>query len=306
MITTLTLSPCIDKTVTLQNFDPDRVNRAESIRLDAGGKGINVSIALAALGVKSNSVMLGFEGSQMIFDTLDEYGIGHDHVRCHGRLRTNLKIFDTATGKTIELNEQNPEVSPEAVEKVIELCRQRAELSDIFVLSGSIPPGMPEDIYRSIAEAVKQTSPKIKVVLDAVGKPFLEGLRAAPYLIKPNVEELERSFGVTLKGDNETVALCKKIIADYSVNVVLVSMGAEGALIVTKDEEFKADALKIEPKSAQGAGDAMVAGACFAISQGLTVENVLKYGTCSAAGAVEREGTAFCDLKRFEELLSKF
>ena len=151
MITTLTLSPCIDKTVTLRNFDPDRVNRAESIRLDAGGKGINVSIALAALGVKSNSVLLGFEGSQMIFNALDGYGIGHDQVRCHGRLRTNLKIFDTATGKTIELNEQNPEVSPDTVEKVIELCRQRAELSDIFVLSGSIPPGMPADIYRRIA-----------------------------------------------------------------------------------------------------------------------------------------------------------
>lgn len=304
MITTVTLSPSVDKTVVLKEFNPDRVNRAESSRFDAGGKGVNVSLALSALGSETEAIGFSFDGGEFITKTLEHAGVGCEWVRCAGRMRTNLKIYDRAAKKTIELNEQNPEVTEKSIIKLTEVCRRHSQRSDILVLSGSVPLGVPEDIYQRLAFEAKKVRPGIKIVLDAEGSLLLNGLAVSPALIKPNVEELERTFGVTLKDTEDIIWLSKKIISDYGVGVVLVSMGGNGAVAVTRQEVCHCGAINIIPKSAQGAGDAMVAGACYALRKGLHVSDVLRCGTCAAAGAVELDGTAFCNRTRFEELLS--
>ena len=307
MITTVTLSPCIDKTVLLADFDAGKVNRAESTRLDVGGKGINVSLALAALGVPSRAIGLNFESGERVEDTLKAAGVQTDFIRCRGQLRTNTKIYVKKTGNTIEINEQNPEVHDKAVAKVIELCSRVAKdrENSIFVFSGSIPPGVPEDIYLRLANAVKDANPSAKIILDTVGKPLLEGMKSAPCLIKPNVEELEKTFNTSLLTDEETVLLCREMIKRHGIGAVLVSNGQKGATAVTELETISSPAIKITPKSAQGAGDAMVAGACYALSKDLPIADVLRYGLAAAAGAVELEGTAFCGRERFEELLAE-
>ena len=304
MITTVTLSPCIDKTAVLESFNIDKVNRVVTSRLDAGGKGVNVSLALAALNVKSRAVGLNFELGETIEDTLRGAGVDVNFIKCSGRIRTNLKVFVQDTKRTIEINEQNPEVSPESVDGIVGLCRRLAKDADndIFVLAGSIPAGVPSDIYAVVMNAIKAENPRAKIILDAVGEPLMKGLSASPYMIKPNVEELEKSFGVTLSDDDAVIALCRDIISEYGVGLVLVSKGSEGAIAVTETETVSVPALRVIAKSAQGAGDAMVAGACLAISRGLSVRDIVRYGTCAAAGAVELEGTAFCTRERFDEL----
>ncbi len=304
MITTVTLSPCIDKTATVAKFDPDRMNRVESSRLDAGGKGINVCLALSALEIKSRAIYLNFDGGEIINSALEKAGVEAEQVKCSGRIRTNLKIYDSSTGKTIELNEQNPTIAPKAQQKLAELVVAAAEDSSVIVFSGSVPAGFPKDIYKQLILAAKQANPKAKIVLDCEGESLISGLEASPYMIKPNLEELERSFGTTILSDEEVVALSREIALKYKVGVVLVSLGDRGAIAVTSGEEIRASAKKIRPKSAQGAGDAMVAGACWAISMGLGLRDIIRFGTCAAAGAVEREGTAFCPRERFEELVT--
>lgn len=306
MITTVTLSPCIDKTTVLASFDPDKVNRAESSRLDAGGKGVNVSLALASLGAPTRAVGLMFEQGGVIVDTLRAAEVDTDFIECAGQIRTNMKIFVRDTGRTIEINEQNPEVSGDVVRKIVGKCETLAKdvNNDVFVLSGSIPPAVPSDIYSQMAGAIKSVNPRAKIILDTVGEPLLKGLEAGPYMIKPNVEELERSFGVRLEDNADISVLCRDIISKYGVGMVLVSKGADGAIAVTETETVSIPALKITPKSAQGAGDAMVAGACLAIERGMSLKDIVRYGTCSAAGAVEKEGTAFCSKPRFDELLA--
>lgn len=304
MTVTVTLSPSVDKTAVVSGFDINKVNRSQSIRYDAGGKGINVCLALASLGEETTAAALEFEGADIIAQALKNAGAGYEAVKCEGKIRTNLKIFDTKTQKTIELNEQNPSVGKDKVDEIIGLCKKLCASADILVLSGSIPPGVTSDIYYRLASECRAVNDRLKVILDCEGEALLSGLKASPYLIKPNVDELEKTFGAALETEDEIVSLCRSIIAEYGVKAALVSMGGGGAMIVTKDKAIRRQAVKIAPKSAQGAGDAMVAGACLAISRGLDEENILKYGLCAAAGAVELEGTAFCRKERFEELLS--
>lgn len=304
MITTVTLSPCIDKTIFLDKFSLDRINRADSRRYDGGGKGINVSAALSALGVSSRAVGLNFEGGELIERTLEGAGVSYEFVQCQGRIRTNLKIYVRDTKETIEINEQNPEVSQKNIVKLFDICERLAKdkENDIFVLSGSVPPAVPDSIYRDLAKKIKGVNHKAKIILDASGEPLKKGLEASPYLIKPNFEELETAFGVKIVSEEDAIALCREIIAKYSVGIALVSMDSRGALAVTKGEVIRQAALNVIPKSTQGAGDAMVAGACFAIKRGLSASDIIRCGTCAAAGSVERDGTAFCTRERFEEL----
>lgn len=303
MTVTVTLSPSIDKTAVVCGFDIDKVNRAESIRLDPGGKGINVSLALASLGEKTVAAAFEFEESQIIAESLKRARAGYEAVECGGRIRTNLKIFDSKTQKTIELNEQNPRVGEEKVAELIKRCKKLSASADILVLSGSVPPGVSSDIYYRLAKEAREANPELKVVLDCEGEALKNGFKASPYLIKPNVDELEKTFGATLKSEDDIISICRDIIAEYGVKAVLVSAGKNGAMIITEETAISRPAVEITPKSAQGAGDAMVAGACAAISRGLGAADILEYGLCAAAGAVELEGTAFCQKERFEELL---
>ena len=306
MTVTVTLSPSIDKTSVVCGFDQDKVNRTQSTRFDAGGKGINVSLALASLGEETVAAAFEFGGSQIISEALKRAGAGYEPVKCSGTVRTNLKIFDTKTKKTIELNESNPKVGEQEVDGLIALCRRLASAAEIIVLSGSVPPGVQPDIYYRLATEARAANPDIKVILDCEGEALLNGLRASPYLIKPNVDELRNTFGAAINSEDEVISICRSIIAEYGVTAVLVSAGKDGAMIITDDENILRPAVEIAPKSAQGAGDAMVAGACVAVSKGLGAEGILRYGLCAAAGAVELEGTAFCSRERFGELLSGY
>ncbi len=305
MITTVTLSPSIDKTVILDAFSETSLNRAKGVRLDPGGKGVNVSLALAALGVPSRAIGLCFDGGDIIPKALANAGAEPLFLPCPGLIRTNTKLLVLESGRTVEINEQNPAVGREQLEKLFEMISaiSRGEAGGIFVLAGSLPPGVPTTVYRDIILKIKTADPSAKVILDCEGKALEEGLCAGPMMIKPNVEELERTFGVKVRSDEDIVAAGRKIIEKYGVGIILVSKGAGGAVAVTADEAVSMPAAKIEAKSAQGAGDAMVAGACLAISEGKGLRDILRYGICSAAGAVEREGTAFCGRGRFEELL---
>lgn len=305
MTTTVTLSPCLDKTVSCERFDVDSMNRVELLSLDIGGKGINVSRALKRLGLKTKAIGLNFGHGEVIEKTLERENIPHDFIKCEGDLRRNLKIFDKSRKNTIEINEKSAFVGEEQMREFTDSFVRAVRKSQNLVLTGSLPQGISADIYKTLSEIAKRENPAVKIILDAQGEVLLKGLEASPYMIKPNLYELEATFGVRVETIDEVVALAKKIIAEYGVSVVMASMGARGAVIVSKNEVHRRDAVKVEVKSTQGAGDSMVAGACLALSRGLSLDKVLEYAVCCAGGAISGVGTSFCSLERLEELLSK-
>ena len=299
MITTVTLSPCLDKTVKTGKLNLDAMNRVEHVSLDIGGKGINVSRALARLGVRSRALGFNFAGGEAIPETLEAEGIECGFTECPGALRTNLKIMETDIGRTVEINESNPSVSPENIEALKQAVAESANESEYLVLAGSVPKGVGSDIYRQLGDISGA-----KVILDAQGELLLEGLKAHPFMIKPNQYELETIVG-KISSDEDIVFAARKLISDYGVQVVLVSRGSSGAVIVSENECYTSPAVKVPVRSTSGAGDSMVAGAILALSKGLPLETVLKYAVTTAAGAISKDGTTFCTEEEFEELLGK-
>ncbi len=303
MVTTVTLSPCLDKTVKTSRLDLDGMNRVEGVSLDIGGKGINVSRALSRLGIENRAVGFNFSGGEKIEETLLSEGIQCGFTQCSGSLRTNLKLMETELGRTVEINESNPAVSDENIQELKRVLSESARDSEILVLAGSVPKGVGNGIYRELSEIARSENPDIRIVLDAQGELLLNGLEARPFMIKPNIFELETAVGRKLSGESEIISTAREIISKYGVQIVMVSMGGGGAVIVSANECHKLPAVKVEVRSTQGAGDSMVAGAIAAITEGLSLENILKYAVTAAAGAISQDGTTFCTKQLFTALL---
>lgn len=302
MILTVTLSPAIDKTAECESFNPSEVNRITPVSVDIGGKGINVSRAVKKLGLDTYAIGIGFDRADEICRFLESEGIGADFIEYGAPLRTNLKIFNKENGETVEINEPASKVGKDVLAKLTAKFENAVKRGcDTVVLAGSVPLGIPADIYKTLCLRAKELCPDVKVIIDAQGEALAKGIEAAPYMIKPNLDELSGTFDCVLKKYSDIKSVAEQIIDGTGVNTVLISMGSRGAMIVDKDRAYQQDAVKVEVKSAQGAGDAMVAGACLALADGVSLYKTLVYGVCSAAGAVSQNGTAFCDKAFFDE-----
>ena len=208
MITALSLNPSIDRTLTVPKFTYGGLNRVSSEKQDAGGKGINVSLVLRAL--NCDFCCAGFlhrETSPIFAKKLSAAGADYDFVFCPGATRTNLKILDAAAGIITEINQSGRPVSPEELAQMTEIVRKHAQESSMMVLSGSVPPGCPGDYYEQLIRLCREAG--CRCILDADGEKLAHGLKAAPFLIKPNRYELEQLSGRSLKNRREILAAAR-------------------------------------------------------------------------------------------------
>jgi 1-phosphofructokinase len=301
LITTLTLNPCIDRTITIAGFKYGGLNRVVHTRSDFSGKGINVSIAVHQLGGQTE--VLGFnyiDNRDFVQTSLSQSSIKYQFINIDGTLRTNVKVFDDESHVMTEFNENGYPVSPEAIPELCKLVYDRIKESSIMVFNGSVPTGVSKDIYRTLIEAAKKSG--VKTVLDADGELFLEGLKAGPYFIKPNLYEFETAFKVKVRKKQDIVAIARELIAQ-GVGIVCVTMGKDGAVIVNKDQAWFAPGTNIEVRGIQGAGDSLVAGICMAIEQELEISEMLRYGVAAANASLIREGTLLCTADDFRKML---
>jgi 1-phosphofructokinase len=292
MVYTVTFNPAIDYVVQADDITVGSVNRTRGEKIYFGGKGINVSMVLAELGVKSKALgfVAGFTG-EAIEKGIAESGVDADFVHLEkGFSRINVKIKSECE---TELNGQGPAIDDKALG---ELFAKLDDISDgdTIVLAGSIPGSMPADIYERILERLQDR--KVKAVVDATKDLLLNVLKYKPYLIKPNNHELCEMFGVTLKTTDEIAEYAKKL-KDMGAQNVLISMAGDGALLI--DENGRTHICGVcrgTVKNSVGAGDSMVAG-FIAGSSGSDYEYALKLGT-AAGGA-----TAFSDGLAEKELI---
>lgn len=307
MILTATLNPCIDKTITIEHLSPSGTNRVLESRSDVSGKGINVSMALQNLGVETQCLGFNYTADRaLIPQFLTGHHIAHLLVDVGGQLRTNIKIFERDGYTMTEYNEGGSPVNTEAVAAFTAQLRFRLSQlrpNELLVLDGSVPPGVPPDFYRQMILLAKRFH--IRTVLDAAGPLLREGLKAAPYAIKPNLAELEDVVGRPLKTIPEICAAAKEIVVGGTA-YVCVSMGGEGALLVSQNGCWYAPAMTgLAVKGLQGAGDSLVAGMCMGILQNAPDTDILRYAVAAASGSVCHEGTLLCTRQDFEALLPR-
>jgi len=300
-ITVVNLNPCIDWQLTVDSFVYGGLNRVTPGKKYVAGKGINVCLALASLGQPSQCLGFNYrENGSFITDALDEQGIPHDFIVVEGAVRTNIKLYDNATGAMTELNQPGAQVSGANLlsfhEKISALG------NSMLVFSGSLPMGVPVDTYRQICDMWHG-----KVILDAEGEALrlaLEGDKP-PFCIKPNLYELTSSFGVKLSSKEEIAAFCKELIRRYGLKMICVSMGADGAVLVTAASAFFIPALELPVNGVQGAGDALVAGLVYGLSLGASESEMLRMAAAAAAASVIREGTLMCTREGYAKFLAE-
>lgn len=291
MIYTVTFNPAVDYIVHAQELKTGCVNRSQRDEIYFGGKGINVSIVLQELGIKSKALgfVAGFTG-EAIEKGVQELGIETDFVHLkQGFSRINVKIkSDIET----ELNGQGPQIPKEAVNEFFEKLKE-VKNGDTVVLAGSIPDALPADIYQRILEFLKEK--QIRTVVDATKDLLMNVLEYKPFLVKPNQFELEEMFGVKLSGIKDILTYAKKLKEMGATNV-LVSMAGDGAVLLDEnDKEHVCGVCSGQVRNSVGAGDSMVAGFIAGCEQG-DYEYALKLGTATGGATAFSDGLATKDL----------
>nr|WP_302655969.1 1-phosphofructokinase [uncultured Agathobaculum sp.] len=301
MIYTVTLNPALDKTVEIPGMALDTVNRVTSMRTDPGGKGINVSKVIAKLGGESCAVgILGGESGRTLLAALEREGLRTHFRFVEGQTRTNLKIIDRALHTNTDINEPGLTVSPADLDALLRDLLGMVREGDIVVLAGSLPQGAPQDTYRVWTAACREKG--ARVCLDADGVLLAEGLKAAPYLIKPNEDELSRLVGHRLTDTDELIAEGRRLLKD-GVTRVVISLGERGALYLRGNEVLYAEGLSVPVGSTVGAGDSVVAALAYADSLGMSDEDAVRLSTATGAANVMCSGTQPAEREAVEKLL---
>lgn len=295
MIVTVTLNPALDKTVTMPMFRIGYVNRIEKMRLDPGGKGINVSKVMKELGGESIAMgILGGATGRYIKTCLDKMGIENDFVFVKEPTRTNLKIIDPEMHTNTDINEPGAQVSGRTIGRVWSRLKARVTAGDTVVLAGKAPPGAGDHIYAEWTERLHGMG--VKVCLDADGPLFFQGVKAGPEIIKPNEEEFSRLVGRHFDNLQE-MALAALDISRQGIGQIMVSMGERGALFVRDGRVMIAHGLKVSVKSTVGAGDAAVAAMVLSNERGEDWKDTIRLAVAAGTASVMCEGTEAVALK---------
>jgi 1-phosphofructokinase family hexose kinase len=289
MIYTLTLNPAVDRELTVPAMEFDSVLRASESRVDFGGKGFNVSRLLK--GMNEPNVAVGFLGGnagELLEKGLQSLGIGTDFVWVSEETRTNVSIVTQSHDHYIKVNEKGPLVDASKQKELLDKIDSLAKTGDWWVLAGSLPPGVPSDVYARVISILNKHG--VNAILDTSGESLRLGCAEKPYLVKPNAEEIHGLTGLPVDSLSE-IAIAAAEVCTMGAQNVVVSMGKDGALLHTSAETWLMHTPKIEEKNPIGAGDSMVGGLVWALRQGIALKEALGWGVASGAATASLPGT---------------
>jgi len=300
LIYTITLNPALDRTLWINEIREDVSNRIIREESYAGGKGIDVSKVLTALGVENKALgfIAGFAGRQL------EAQLIRDGTRCSfipvsGETRINIVIHELVTGRQIILNSAGPEVKPFELLEITDVVR-RMEDPEFVSIGGSLPPRAHPDIYRKIIETARLRG--AKVVLDVDREALKIGIQAKPDVIKPNIHELSSLVGRKLEKRAEILEAAREINRK-GVEIVLVSMGPRGILLVSDGKAYQAAPPSVEVVNTIGAGDSSVAGFICGQVSGRDLKESLILATAAGTATTLRQGTALAQKEDVETIV---
>ncbi len=307
-ILTVTLNPAVDKSSNAEHVVPEKKLRCGRPQYDPGGGGINVARAVAKLGGQATAIYLagGLTGERLK-NLLREEGIDHEPIEIKGTSRENLVVYENATGLQYRFGMPGPEIREKEWKACIDAI-QKAGNPDFVVASGSLPPGVPVDFYAQVARTAKKAG--AKVIIDTSGKALAAGVEEGVFLVKPNLNELkDLSHEEDIEDEThlEEIAseMARKIIESGKSEIVVISVGAAGAMMVDKKDSRRLRAPTVAIKSKVGAGDSMVAGMVLSLARGNSRISAVRFGLAAGGAAVMTPGSELCRREDTEALFEK-
>lgn len=303
MILTVTLNAAIDKRYVVEDFKVGEVNRVIECVYTPGGKGLNVSKPASIAGAKV--VATGFVGGHAgnyIESELKPFGIESAFYHMEQESRSCINIWDTVQKKQTEFLEPGFTVTEKDFEGFVERFSELVKEADVVAMSGSVPKGLDGKAYQRLVAIVKAAGKK--VILDTSGKLLTAGIESKPTMIKPNIDEIRMLTGSHCDDMDEIITAAEQIHAN-GVEVVAVSLGGDGAIVVSDEGVYRAIVPKIDAVNTVGCGDSMIAGFALGFSEGLSIADTLKKASAISAAAALREETGFFVMEDMEKIFPK-
>lgn len=290
-IFTLTLSPALDKSTAVERVIPESKLRCDTPKFEPGGGGINVSRAIHKLGGSSVAIYpVGGHTGELFKDLLNKEGIEQITIPSKNWLRENFIVVETTTNRQFRFGMPGPELFENEWRQILDIVKDKDNEFDYLVVSSSTPKGVPNDFYGQLSAIVKEKNAKL--ILDTSGPALKEVFnKSGVYLCKPNINELSEIVGEELNTIPQQEKAAMSIIQKGQVEVLVVSLGAFGAFMASKEGVYHVPAPSVNKKSTVGAGDSMVAGITYSLSQGKSLFQSLKYGVACGTAATMNSGT---------------
>lgn len=302
LLLTVTTNPALDLFAGAQQVRPTHKIRCGAPLVHPGGGGINVARVLARMGADVLAVYLaGGVVGERLTGLLREEGVPVLPLAIAGETRESLTVHEASTGLDYRFVLPGPVLAASEWQACLQETVNRAAESRLVVASGSLPPGAPEDWYARLARLL--ATHRVRLAIDSSGPALAQALEAGVYLVKPSLRELGEYVSAALDTREQRLAACRRLIDAGQAQVVALSLGSEGALLVTADGAWHAGALAVQVASTIGAGDSFLAGLVAALAQGADPDEALAQGIAASAAALLTSGTALCRPEDVQRLL---
>ncbi|MBK6265571.1 hexose kinase [Marivirga sp. S37H4] len=300
-IVTLTVNPALDKSTYTELLQPEKKIRCEEPSYEPGGGGINVSRAINILGGESLAIYAaGGPAGDKIESLLKEEGVNQKRITIQSATRENLMVMEKSTGNQYRFGMPGSKLTDKELQQCIDAVKDLPEDVEYLVASGSLPPGAPDDFYAQIAEIARNKN--IQCVIDTSGKALKAAAEKGVCLMKPNLGELSSLAGREEISGMEQEEIARQVIDEGKAQILIVSLGARGAMLVTKDNLEYIVPPTVKQNSTVGAGDSMVGGMILSLSRGDELHDAVKWGVAAGTAATMTPGTELCRKKDAEKI----
>lgn len=300
-IVTVTLNPAVDVATSVEQIVDARKLRCSAAQRDPGGGGINVARVVQRLGGDCVALYLrGGATGEVLQELLDAEHVAGVGVAIAGETRENFSVQETSTGREYRFVMPGPTVTESDLRGCIDRINALGAPPRYLVMSGSLPPGAPVDTYARIARST--CAPGTRVVLDTSGPALAAALEAGVWLVKPSLNELHSLTGQPLVNEFEWLAAAEELVRDGRAQIVALTLGERGALLVTAERVLRATGLPVQVSSSIGAGDSFVAAMVWALNRDASLDQAFHYGVAAASASLLSAGTALCTQADVERL----
>jgi len=301
---TLSVNPALDKSANVDHVIAEHKLRCTAPRSEPGGGGINVARAIKQLGGEALALYTaGGPNGETLHALLDEADVTHRTLPIQGWTRESFTVYETATTLQYRFNLPGPTLQEAEWRRCLDIIAALDPQPNYFVASGSLPPGVPADFYAQVARVGRQLG--ARVIVDTSQAALRQAVQAGVFLIKPNLRELSHLAGRELQDEADQEAVAEEIVKNGGCEVLVVSLGAAGVLLVTQHGSSRLRAPTVPIRSKVGAGDSTVAGIVLGLARGLSLTDAVRFGVAAGAAAVMTPGSELCRRDDTERLYER-